>query len=157
MLHALNNLEDNVIHATDGEITRSKNFYFDDKQWVIRYLVVETGSWLFCQKVLLSPIPIKSLNLQDNTLTVSISREQVKTSPDIDTEKPVSRQYEIDYMKHDSYPYYWGNIGLWGNCPNPFMIVPHYPNLASQQDLFLIPALPLVKHLRKPSKIIMTA
>ena len=117
MLHTLNDLEDCSIHATDGDIGLTKDFYFDDKQWVIRYLVVETGFWLASRKILLSPISINNLNLEDKIITVSISREQVKNSPDIDTQQPVSRQREID----DSSPY-------------PYMIVPGYSSVAPQPD-----------------------
>jgi hypothetical protein len=46
MLHTLNDLEDCSIHATDGDIGLTKDSYFDDKQWVICYQVVETGFWL---------------------------------------------------------------------------------------------------------------
>ena len=44
MLHTLNDLKDFSIHATDGDIGLTKDFYFDDKQWVIRYLVSEEMS-----------------------------------------------------------------------------------------------------------------
>jgi hypothetical protein len=81
MLHTIDDLNNLAIHASDGDIGLTKDFYFDDKQWVIRYLVVETGSWLFSKKILLSPISIKELNQEDKTLTVSISREQVKKQP----------------------------------------------------------------------------
>lgn len=112
MLHTLDDLKNLAIHASDGDIGQTKDFYFDDKHWVIRYLVVETGSWLFSKKILLSPISIKELDQEDKTLSVSISREQVKNSPDIDTEKPVSRQYEVDYMGYYGYPDYWGSTGI---------------------------------------------
>ncbi|MEO8921887.1 MAG: PRC-barrel domain-containing protein, partial [Caldimonas sp.] len=29
-----------------------KDFYFDDEEWVVRYLVVDTGGWLSSRKVL---------------------------------------------------------------------------------------------------------
>jgi len=32
--------------ATDGEIGKVKEFYFDDQSWTICYLIVETGNWL---------------------------------------------------------------------------------------------------------------
>jgi len=41
--------------ASDGEIGQVKDFYFDDQNWVMRYLVVDTGSWLSGRKVLISP------------------------------------------------------------------------------------------------------
>jgi hypothetical protein len=43
----------------------------------------------------------------------------VKSSPDIDTHKPISRQHEADYLRHFGYPYYWGGAGLWGPGPYP--------------------------------------
>ena len=51
--------------ATDGAIGHVKDFYFDDEAWVIRYLVVDTGSWLSSRKVLISPIAIGHPNWTD--------------------------------------------------------------------------------------------
>lgn len=36
MLDRLKNLEGLAINATDGDIGKSTDFYFDDRQWVIR-------------------------------------------------------------------------------------------------------------------------
>ena len=44
MLRSMNDLEDCAIRATDGSIGQVKDLYFDDKAWVIRYLVVDTGT-----------------------------------------------------------------------------------------------------------------
>ena len=115
MLRTLNDLEGYSIRATDGLIGHVKDFYFDDEAWVVRYLVVETGSWLSSRQVLISPVAIGQPNWTDKVLPVSITREQVKHSPDIDTDKPVSRQYEMEYFGYYGYyPYYWGGAGLWG-------------------------------------------
>jgi sporulation protein YlmC with PRC-barrel domain len=37
------------IVASRGEIGRIKDVYFDDQRWTARYLVVQTGSWLWTQ------------------------------------------------------------------------------------------------------------
>jgi hypothetical protein len=126
MLHNVKDLEGLAIHATDGDIGLTKDLYFDDKQWVIRYLVVETGSWFSSKKVLLSPMAIKSLNLEKKAITVAITRAQVRDSPDIDKHTPVSRQFEIDYASYYGYPLYWGGSGLWGMYPNPHMTASNY-------------------------------
>lgn len=55
MLRSMNDLENYTIRATDGTIGHVTDFYFDDERWVIRYLVVDTGSWLASRKVLISP------------------------------------------------------------------------------------------------------
>lgn len=131
MLRSMNDLEDYAIHATDGTIGHVKDFYFDDQAWVIRYLVVETGTWLASRKVLISPIAIRSPNWSERILPVSITKEQVRRSPDIDTDKPVSRQHEMRYLGYYGYPYYWGGAGLWGGAAYPGMMVSGYAGVAS--------------------------
>jgi uncharacterized protein YrrD len=123
MLRTMKNLEDYAIRATDGIIGHVKDFYFDDEAWVIRYLVVDTGTWLSSRKVLISPISIGHPDWTDRVLPVSITKEQVKNSPDIDTQKPVSRQHEIRYLGYYGYPYYWGGAGLWGEGIDPSMMM----------------------------------
>ncbi|MCP8687518.1 PRC-barrel domain-containing protein [Marinobacterium sedimentorum] len=128
MLRSMKDLEDYAIRATDGIIGHVKDFYFDDEAWVIRYLVVDTGSWLSSRKVLISPIAIGHPNWTEKILPVSITKEQVQNSPGIDTEKPVSRQHEIQYLGYYGYPYYWGGAGLWGGAMYPSMMMPDYPS-----------------------------
>jgi hypothetical protein len=134
MLHPLKDFVGFTVHATDGDIGETKDLFFDDKQWVIRYLVVETGSWLASKKVLLSPMSIQHVDIEEKKITVSISKEQVKNCPDVDTQQPVSRQYELNYLGYYGYPYYWGNTGLWGGYPSPYMIAPGYASVAPQPD-----------------------
>ena len=124
MLRSVNHLREFAIHATDGNIGHVKDFYFDDTGWTIRYLIVETGSWLVNRKVLISPVAIAIPNWDSKTFPATITMQQVKNSPDIDTEKPVSRQHEDDYLHYYEYPSYWGGAGLWG--------IGMYPNLMMQ-------------------------
>ncbi|MDQ6803025.1 MAG: PRC-barrel domain-containing protein [Acidobacteriota bacterium] len=107
-------LRDYAIRATDGAIGKVDDLYFDDKDWAIRYLVVDTGGWLFGRKVLISPIAVGKPDWTGETLPVSLTKDQVEKSPDIDTRKPVSRQHEAAYFGYYGYPYYWGGGGLWG-------------------------------------------
>jgi uncharacterized protein YrrD len=114
MLRSLQDLEGYSILATDGEIGHVKDVFFDDEAWVIRYLVVETGSWLLSRKVLISPMAIGEPDWNKRLLPVSVTKEKVRNSPDIDTEQPVSRQHEKRYLGYYGYPYYWDGSGLWG-------------------------------------------
>lgn len=108
MLRSMLELKKYTIGATDGEIGHVSDFFFDDRSWIIRYLVIETGSWLMGRKVLLSPQSLMAPDWMHKRLPVRISRDQVKNSPDIDTEQPVSRQHETQYADYYGYPYYWG-------------------------------------------------
>lgn len=83
MLRSTHDLKNVAVGATDGEIDYVNDFYFADERWVVRYLVVETGD-----------LAVRSPNRAEKIMPVSITREQVKCSPDIDTDRPVSRQHE---------------------------------------------------------------
>ena len=105
MLRSIYNLIGFTIGATDGEMGKVKNFYFDDETWEIRYLIVETGGWLSGRKVLISPVALKTPFWDAESFPVNLSKEQVKNSPDVNTDKPVSRQQEHDLHSHYSWPY----------------------------------------------------
>ena len=131
MLRNMKALEDYAIGATDGTVGQVKDFFFDDQAWVIRYLVVDTGTWLTNRSVLISPVSITHPDWIKKTFSVSITKAQVKDSPAIDTQKPVSRQHEKDYMSYYGYQYYWGGGGLWAGGMYPNEILPGYEGYGS--------------------------
>ena len=104
------------IMAVDGELGKVKDFYFDDESWTIRYMVVQTGSWLLGRKVLISLDSVKKINCDMADFQVDLTCEQVRNSPDVDTAKPVCRQHEEELHKHYILPPYWINApGItWG-------------------------------------------
>jgi len=114
MLRSVKDLQGYAIGASDGDIGQVDDLYFDDESWVLRYLAVDTGTWLPGRRVLISPISLGHPDWMVQRLPVTLTRERVKHSPDIDTQKPVSRQYEADYFRYYGYPYYWGGMGMWG-------------------------------------------
>jgi hypothetical protein len=130
----MKDLQDYAILATDGNIGHVKDFFFDDAAWVIRYLVVDTGSWLSSRKVLISPVAIGTPDWTNRVLPVSITQVQVKNSPDIDTERPVSRQHEMGYLSYYGYQNYWGGDGLWGAVPYPSMMGLGYTDTPEKRD-----------------------
>jgi uncharacterized protein YrrD len=119
MLHSANELRGLAITATDGEVGSIDDVYFDDAQWTIRYLVVDTGGWITGRNVL---VPLHSLaagDWADETVRVNLTKQQIKDSPGIDTAQPVSRQHETDLYNHYGYPYYWSGPYLWGAAVFP--------------------------------------
>ncbi len=112
MKRTIKNLMGFTMGATDGEIGKVKDFYFDDLTWTIRYLVVETGSWLSNRKVLISPEALLEGDWTNETFPVNLTKEQIKNSPDIDTDKPVSKQHETELYAHYPWTNYWAG-GLW--------------------------------------------
>ncbi len=54
-------------------------------------------------------------------ITAALTKAQVEKSPDIDTEKPVSRQHETTYYGYYGYTPYWAGAYLWGAYPYPYL------------------------------------
>ncbi len=118
MLRNAKDLHGFTIRATDGEIGTVDQFYFDDETWAVRYLTVDTGGWLGGRLVLISPISvIGKPDWEAKRLDVSLTKQQVEHSPDIQSHQPVSRQHEIAYLGYYGYPFYWGGSDLWGPSP----------------------------------------
>ncbi len=135
MLRTLKELHDYTIGATDGAIGQVRDLYVDDEAWVVRYLVVETGGWLMGKKVLISPIAIGNADWTKRQLPVSITMEQVKNSPDFDSEMPVTRQHEADYSGYYDYPIYWGGAGYWGGGMYPNLMLTSYGGYGTPQAM----------------------
>ncbi|MBK8478818.1 MAG: PRC-barrel domain containing protein [Opitutaceae bacterium] len=122
MLQNTKSIQGQKLAAHDGEIGSISDFYFDETNWAIRYLVANTGSWLTGRLVLISPHSLGRPNVEATALTVNLSRKQIENCPPIDTDKPVSRQYEIDYYHYYGWPGYWYGGGLWGATNYPAML-----------------------------------
>ena len=119
MLRSASELIGYTIHATDGDIGSVTKIFFDDERWTVRYVVVDTGKRLPGRKVLISPISIRQSNWSTRTLDDALTREQVKNSPDVETDRPVSRQHEIEHFGYYGYPYYWAGSATWGMGIDP--------------------------------------
>lgn len=113
MLRPFSTIKHLSLGATDGEIGTIKDAYFDDALWVLRYLVVSTGSWLSGRDVLIAPASIVESDWTDNRFEVNLTRERIENAPGIETDKPVSRQREAEYLDYYGYPYYWA-APQWG-------------------------------------------
>jgi hypothetical protein len=118
MLYKAKDLKGHRLHSLDGEIGKVEEFYFDDKHWTIRYLVAETGNWLTGREVLISPHALGAINTEKREIAVSLTRKQNEGSPSLETDRPVSRQFEVDYFEYYSWPMYWGGPYAWRAYPS---------------------------------------
>ena len=91
------------LDATDGVAGRVHDLYFDDRRWLVRYLVVDVHHALSSRRVLISPVCVRSTDAGSRRFTVSLTREQIRRSPDVDADRPVSRQHEV--MLHEADPH----------------------------------------------------
>jgi hypothetical protein len=121
MLRSVKEFNGYTIQATDDKIGKVSEFYFDDEVWTIRYLVVNTGPWLFGRKVLITALALGQPDWGARLFPISLTKELVKTSPDIDLARPVSRQLEIMLHEHYDWQPYWWTIAQ-GAVPVPTKI-----------------------------------
>lgn len=110
MIRSTNEIVGYDIQATDGRIGSVKDFYFDDRSWLIRYVVVDTGGWLTGRLVLISPASVKKPDWSNSLIHVSLTREKIKNSPPIRADMPVSRQEEQKMVSYYEWPFYWGPL-----------------------------------------------
>lgn len=114
MLTNLKTLKNYRLNANDGEVGGIKEFLFDNKFWTIRYLVVNTGTWLNKRRVLLSPYFIGDADHRHGLINVNLLKEQIENSPSLESDQPVTRQYEESYYSYYGAPVYWGGSSMWG-------------------------------------------
>jgi uncharacterized protein YrrD len=118
MLDRAGTLKGYTLHCLDGEIGRVKEFYFDDRHWAVRYLVADTGSWLAERQVLISPHALGAIDRDKHHIAVDLTRKQVEDSPALETDLPVSKQFQEAYYGHFGWPTYWSGPYMWGAYPS---------------------------------------
>jgi len=93
-----------TIAAVDGDLGSVADLYFDDLSWTVRYLVVDTGTWLPGRQVLISPLSVREAG---DKILVALTQAQVKDSPPVESDKPVNRQQEEAIARYYDQRYYW--------------------------------------------------
>ncbi|MEX1020319.1 MAG: PRC-barrel domain-containing protein [Litorilinea sp.] len=101
------------ISAQDGEIGHVEDFYFDTNEvgetaWTVRYMVVDTGFWIFGRKVLIAPDALGTPDWDHKLMPVAMTKEQIKDSPEMQAGQPVTREYERNLRSYYGWPIYWG-------------------------------------------------
>jgi len=98
--------------------------------------------------VLISPASIDRAKSTEDAICVDLSREQVEHSPDVDTDKPVSRRYEEAHARYYGYAYYWAAGGM------PIAIPPGPVDEKAAQELKEAERKAAESHLRSSGEVI---
>jgi uncharacterized protein YrrD len=118
MLSKVKILNGYSIQNTNNEtIGKVKDIYFDDRHWTVRYLVANTGKWLAGHKVLISPYALVAVNADHENIVADLTKKQIEDSPLLESDKPVSKQFESDYYGYYGWPTYWYGPYSWGYYP----------------------------------------
>ncbi|MEJ0092652.1 MAG: PRC-barrel domain-containing protein [Methylocella sp.] len=108
MLFVVSVLKGFAVAAKDGKIGTVKDFLFDDESWKIRWLVVDTGTWLPGRKVLVHASAIGSPDPMRREVPVELTKAQVEGGPDFLEHQPVSRQMESHLYDYYQWDPSWG-------------------------------------------------
>jgi hypothetical protein len=95
------------ISATDGKVGHVEDFILSDEDWIVRYIVVNAGTWLSGKRVLVSPEWAHEILWRDRTVLLDLSREEIRNSPPYDPNQPVNRQDEVHLYDFYGRPKYW--------------------------------------------------
>jgi sporulation protein YlmC with PRC-barrel domain len=116
-----------AISASHGRFGTVSDFLFDDVSWLVRWLVVDTGKFLSGRKILLPPLVLGHPNPNGREFLVRVTKQQVKDSPEIDSDRPVSRQMETHVYNYYGWYPYWGTglyMGGYGLMDDPIAVSP---------------------------------
>jgi len=133
MLRKAKDLNGYKLEARDGDIGNIKEFYFDDHSWTVRYLVADTGGWLSGRTVLISPYALSPANEDSKSIPVDLTKIQIERSPSLDTDRPVSRQYEWEYFSFYGWPAYWDGPYTWGPSAYPTLAQTRWSEASREQ------------------------
>jgi uncharacterized protein YrrD len=92
--------------ATDGVVGEVADFLFDDESWQVRYLVIEAGGWLSARR-LIAPEAVHQAEWDARRLPASLTKEQVRQSPEYDPARPMTRENEVSLRGHYGWKRYW--------------------------------------------------
>ena len=117
MLFSFEDLHGYGIHATDGDIGSVRDVYFEDTSSIVRYLMIDTGSWLPGRRVLLAPAAFGAVDHSGQAISTGLTRRQVKDSPGVESDRPVGRQHEEELHRYYGWDPYWSGATAYGLAP----------------------------------------
>lgn len=126
-------LKGHALHARDGVIGQVRDFYFDDHRWDVRYCEVRTSEWLLGRRVLIALEVFSAYDWNEKVFLVGLTMEQIRNSPALDLNKPVSRQHEEALRRYYGWAPYWNPMPSAGGIAPAIPVPPPLGNDASPE------------------------
>lgn len=110
MLRNVDDLYGFTLRITGANAGRVSDFLFTDRDLAVRYLVVDTGTWLTGRQILVGTEAVEPITLpmwEERKLFANLTQAQIENAPDIDTHSPISREQETELRSHYGWLPYW--------------------------------------------------
>jgi hypothetical protein len=106
-LRSCKELQNYAIRAGDGEIGHVQGLIVEEENWAVRYFIVNTSNWWLGHRVLIAPAWIRDVDWFDATISVDLTRDQVRAAPAYDSTRELNREREAGLFKHYGREAYW--------------------------------------------------
>jgi hypothetical protein len=91
---------DYQVQATDGAIGHIEDLVFDDEEWIVRYVEVDTRNWLPGKKVLVPTGRITQIDWHSQSVSMSLTQQAIQSAPPYDPSQLITPDYEIRLFTH---------------------------------------------------------
>ena len=105
-LRSIREVRNYNIEATDGNIGYVENFIIDDKNWDIKYLIIDTRKWMHWlpggEYILITHELIEKIDWAESNVYIKVDKNTIKNAPVYDTKKQIDDKFEYklyDWMK----------------------------------------------------------
>jgi uncharacterized protein YrrD len=88
------------VHATDGDIGHIEDLVFDDHEWMVRYVEVDTRNWLPGKQVLVPTGRITKIDWHTRSVSMSLTRHAIQSAPPYDPSQLITPDYEVQLFTH---------------------------------------------------------
>lgn len=122
MILSIKDLFDYKLMTADGEAGEIKDALYDERDWVLRYVVVETGGWLSGRELLIPPSVLGAPDSARREFPVSMTRDQLSNSPPREAGEDITRRHEEDLYRYYGWEPYWVPEGAMGPLPGTVMV-----------------------------------
>ncbi|HAZ13847.1 MAG: hypothetical protein A2X86_14370 [Bdellovibrionales bacterium GWA2_49_15] len=140
MLCSLSKLKASNVCAVDGPIGKIKDFYFDEKNWIIRYMLIDSDGYLNRSNGFISTSSISNIDMGANRIQVNFSSNSIgkkhRSKKEVDqlTGQQKEKQHEIQFSDFFKRPSSWGLMDY------PWVVGPQgviYENIQGKNEIRL--------------------
>ncbi len=106
MIRTMLELTDFELRAADGPLGPLQDLYFEDVEWVVRYLTADVSAWLPGLTVLLAPSALDSVDREHRTMRTRFDRRQMQNSPTAIEDDAVSKR-NMEHVGDPTWQPFW--------------------------------------------------